>query len=70
MSVDERDRELIALAAELERHEALYRQGNPEITDAAFDELEARYAALAGELGVPERARLDLRLADEHTEGF
>ncbi len=67
---DERERELLAIAEQLERHEALYRKGTPEITDAAFDELEARYAALAEELGVPERARLDLRVADEHTEGF
>ncbi len=67
---NDRERELLALAEQLERHEALYRQGTPEIPDSEFDELEARYAALAVELGVPERARLDLRVADEHTEGF
>lgn len=69
-ALDPRERELLALAEQLERHEALYRKGTPEISDAAFDELEARYAALAEELGVPERARLDLRIGDEHTEGF
>jgi RNA polymerase sigma-70 factor (ECF subfamily) len=32
-----------ALAAEIRRHEALYRAGTPEIPDSAFDELVRRY---------------------------
>src|SRR5690606_13374819 len=69
MSEDRRG-QLEQLAATLARHERLYRAGQPELTDAEFDALEARYAELADELGLPERERLDRRVADEHTEGF
>ncbi len=62
--------ELHALRAQLEHHERAYRQGNPEISDSAFDDLYDRYQALADELGIPSDERLDQRPGAEHTEGF
>jgi DNA ligase (NAD+) len=64
------ERELGELEQELRYHEAAYRAGRPEIPDSAFDELVDRYAELAQALGLPEDARLDLRVGVEHTEGF
>jgi DNA ligase (NAD+) len=62
--------ELAQLAAEIRHHEARYRDGAPEITDAAFDDLVGRYGELADELGLGESERLDARPGADHTEGF
>ncbi|MFM2415542.1 MAG: hypothetical protein RL385_265 [Pseudomonadota bacterium] len=62
--------ELEQLASALRHHEAAYRRGEPEISDAAFDELADRYAELADALGVPVNERVDAKPGDEHTEGF
>jgi DNA ligase (NAD+) len=67
---DPRSHELARLAAELRHHEAAYRKGEPEISDAAFDELADRYAELADALGVPANERVDAKPGDEHTDGF
>ena len=53
--------ELSALEEQLQYHEAAYRRGEPEISDAAFDELFDRYTSLADDLGIPEDQRLDGR---------
>jgi DNA ligase (NAD+) len=68
--IDPAARELAELSAQLRHHEASYRRGEPEISDAAFDELFDRYTELADQLGVPAGERLDARPGDEHTEGF
>lgn len=62
--------ELDELAAQVRYHEAAYRSGKPEITDAAFDDLADRYAELADALGVAPTERLDARPGTDHTEGF
>ena len=62
--------ELDALAQQIRHHEAAYRAGQPEVTDAVFDELFDRYQALADELGLPEADRLDRAPGADHTEGF
>ncbi|HWB76077.1 MAG TPA: NAD-dependent DNA ligase LigA, partial [Nannocystaceae bacterium] len=62
--------ELTQLAREVEYHERAYREGAPEITDAAFDELFERYQELADRLGVPAAERLDHKPGADHTEGF
>ncbi len=58
------------LAREVEYHERAYRDGAPEITDAAFDDLFERYQELADALGVPVSERLDRTPGADHTEGF
>jgi len=62
--------ELDQLTREVAYHESAYRDGAPEITDAAFDELFERYQELADELGVPTAQRLDHGPGAEHTDGF
>src|ERR1700748_3766141 len=62
--------ELNELAAQLRHHEKAYRAGQPEISDAMFDELFDRYAELADALGVPKEERPDAKPGDDHTEGF
>ncbi|MFO0548521.1 MAG: NAD-dependent DNA ligase LigA [Polyangiaceae bacterium] len=63
-------RELDELAAQFRHHEALYRAGKPEISDAEFDELADRYAELADALDLPQAERVDARPGVDHTEGF
>jgi DNA ligase (NAD+) len=62
--------ELALLGEQLRYHERAYREGAPEVTDAVFDELMDRYAALADSLGVPAFERLDATPGADHTEGF
>ncbi len=62
--------ELAALAAEIKYHEAQYRAGEPEITDAAFDELFEQYQILADELGLSGEQRLDAKPGSDHADGF
>jgi len=62
--------ELDVLAKQIRHHEAAYRQGKPEISDGAFDDLMDRYAALADGLGLPAEERVDAAPGAEHTEGF
>ncbi|MFM2092873.1 MAG: hypothetical protein RLZZ127_3362, partial [Planctomycetota bacterium] len=59
-----------ALAAEIRRHEALYRAGTPEIPDSAFDELLRAYHAAADAAGIPAAERVDATPGDDRTEGF
>ncbi len=66
----EEKKELTDLAAQIRFHEAAYRDGNPEITDAAFDDIFDRYTALADTLGVPAAERLDHKPGADHTDGF
>ncbi len=71
MAGDKKQRkELEQLAAEIRHHEAAYREGAPEISDSAFDDLFDRYQELADTLGLPPEARLDARPGEEHTAGF
>jgi len=62
--------ELELLTEQLRYHERAYREGAPELPDAAFDDLVERYATLAERLGVPSSERLDARPGADHTEGF
>jgi DNA ligase (NAD+) len=62
--------ELEELAAQIRHHEEAYRAGQPEISDAVFDDLVERYAELADALGVAPQARPDSKPGDDHTEGF
>lgn len=62
--------ELEVLGAEIRYHEAAYRRGAPEISDAAFDDLADRYAELADRVGLPAAQRLDARPGEDHEEGF
>jgi len=62
--------ELEQLTEQIRYHEAAYRAGAPEITDAAFDELVERYQDLADLLGVDPAERLDARPGEDHTAGF
>jgi DNA ligase (NAD+) len=62
--------ELELLAEQIRYHERAYRDGAPELPDAAFDDLVERYATLADRLGVPSTERLDARPGADHTEGF
>src|SRR3954468_10479118 len=62
--------ELELLAEQLRYHERAYRDGAPELPDAAFDDLVERYSTLAERLGVPSSERLDARPGADHTEGF
>ena len=67
---DAKRRELSELEAQIRHHEAAYRAGSPEISDAVFDDLVDRYAELADALGVPRAQRPDTKPGDDHTEGF
>lgn len=67
---DETRKELAKLDADLRRYEAAYRRGEPEISDAEFDELFDRYVELADALGLPPDQRLDSKPGEDHTEGF
>ena len=58
------------LAEQIRYHESAYRRGEPEITDAAFDELFERYQTLSELLGLDPDARLDGAPGDDHTAGF
>jgi DNA ligase (NAD+) len=62
--------ELELLAEQIRYHERAYREGAPELPDAAFDDLVERYATLADRLGIPSAERLDARPGADHTEGF
>ena len=62
--------ELDDLAAQIRFHEAAYRAGKPEVSDAVFDEIFDRYQALADRLAIPEDERLDRAPGADHTEGF
>ena len=62
--------ELEALAKQIAHHERSYRDGEPEIGDAEFDELFERYQALADALGIRPEERLDRAPGADHTEGF
>src|SRR6478752_1244590 len=67
---DAMKRELEELAKQFRHHEALYRAGKPEITDAAFDEIADRYAEIADAMGLSESGRVDGKPGGDHTEGF
>lgn len=62
--------ELEALRSQVEYHEAAYRRGEPEIPDAAFDELFESYQVLADQLGIEPQQRLDQKPGSDHTAGF
>jgi len=62
--------ELEQLTQEIRYHEAAYRAGAPEITDAAFDDLVDRYQELADLLGIDPSERLDTQPGQDHTAGF
>jgi len=62
--------ELEALAEQIRYHERAYREGAPELPDAAFDDLVDRYSTLADRLGIASTERLDARPGADHTEGF
>lgn len=68
--MDARTTELNELAKEIAHHERAYREGRPEITDAAFDDLFDRYGELADQLGIAPSERIDARPGVEHTDGF
>ncbi len=63
-------RELDELSTQIKHYEALYRAGNPEISDGAFDELTDRYAELADALGITTTERVDAKPGADHTDGF
>src|SRR5262245_20195271 len=62
--------ELSQLDEQIRYHERAYRDGAAEVSDAVFDELMERYAALADRLEVPAGERLDAQPGADHTEGF
>lgn len=62
--------ELDQLTHQIKHHEAAYRQGEAEISDASFDELVARYTQVADALDLPIEHRLDLQVGSDLTEGF
>jgi DNA ligase (NAD+) len=62
--------ELEQLTQEIRYHEAAYRAGTPEITDAAFDDLVDRYEELADLLGIDPSERVDAQPGQDHTAGF
>jgi DNA ligase (NAD+) len=67
---DELRHELAQLEAQIRHHEEVYRAGVPEVTDAVFDDLLARYSELADTLGIATGERPDAAPGDDHTEGF
>ena len=64
------EKELEQLAQEIRYHEAAYRAGAPEISDAAFDDLFDRYQELAERLGIDPSERIDTKPGEDHTAGF
>jgi len=62
--------ELEQLTQEIRYHEAAYRAGAPEITDAAFDDLVERYQELADLLDLDPSERVDAQPGQDHTAGF
>lgn len=62
--------EFDALAEQIRAYEQAYRAGEPQISDAEFDDLFDRYTDLADQLGVAQPERLDTKPGDDHTEGF
>ena len=62
--------ELEQLMQQIRYHEAAYRAGVPEITDAGFDDLVERYGELADRLGIDPSERLDVQPGQDHTAGF
>jgi DNA ligase (NAD+) len=62
--------ELAQLEVQIRHHEEAYRAGVPEVTDAVFDDLMARYTELADALGITAGERPDSTPGDDHTEGF
>ena len=62
--------ELEQLTQQIRYHEAAYRAGAPEITDAGFDDLVERYGELADRLGIDPSERLDVQPGQDHTAGF
>jgi len=62
--------ELEQLTQQIRYHEAAYRAGAPEITDAVFDDLVDRYQELAEQLGLDASERLDVQPGQDHTAGF
>src|SRR5215470_3341514 len=72
LTVEEANRELARLAAEIAHHDALYyRDDRPAISDAAYDALRARNAAI--EARFPELKRADspsLRVGAPPVETF
>ena len=62
--------ELEQLTEQIRYHEAAYRAGAPEITDAGFDDLVDRYQELATLLGIDPSERLDVQPGQDHTAGF
>ncbi len=68
---DEQLTGLKELERQLRHHdERYYRQAEPEISDATYDELRDRYAALAQALAIPEAERYGRKPGDDHTAGF
>jgi DNA ligase (NAD+) len=61
---------LATLAAELIRHDAAYRAGEPLLSDADFDALERRYHAAADDLGVPAAERALAGPGPDRSAGF
>ncbi len=62
--------ELQQLSEQIRHYERAYRDGAPEITDGAFDDLMDRYGVLADQLGLAESERIDAKPGADHTEGF
>ena len=67
---DDQRAELEQLATQIAHHENAYREGAPEISDAAFDEMFERYQVLADALDLPPDERIDAKPGADHTEGF
>lgn len=63
--------DLTALAEQLRYHDQrYYGQAEPDISDAAYDDLRARYDQLADELGLSEAERYTAGVGDDRTAGF
>lgn len=67
---DAQRKELAQLEQQIRHHEKLYREGQPEVSDAIFDDMVDRYAELADALGVAVAERADAKPGDDHMEGF
>jgi DNA ligase (NAD+) len=68
---DGRRHALLELEDQLRRHDQrYYAEAAPEISDADYDELRARYDALADELGWSETERYTASVGDDHSAGF